>query len=125
MRYAFATGMLIHVWVRAALSWVRRVVLVTFFMTLLHACAPGPASLPGRNKFVGLTNRQIVAQLGVPTAQFVGPYGTPAAAWAGRHKQQVTYLYIWPSGTLYLSIEPAGAQWICVCSNRLPKGGAF
>lgn len=80
---------------------------------------------PRDNAFVGSTKQQIVQKLGNPTTQFAGHYGNPPSAWADQHPNCVTLVYQKPDGTLYVTIESKNGDWIGLCSQWLPKGGAF
>ena len=96
---------------------VSQILMPVVFVALLHSCALDRASVPARDKYVGLTRQQIIAQLGTPTGQFAGHYGAPPAEWARQHRHVVTYTYVRPTGTLYLSVEPFGDQSVCICSD--------
>ena len=80
---------------------------------------------PPNNAFVGSTKKQIIAKLGNPSGQFDGHYGLPNGVWARQHPNCVTLTFKKPGGTLYVTVEPKNGDWIGLCSQWLPAGGAF
>jgi hypothetical protein len=99
--------------------------------TVLTALRPSGSSppvdnLPGVNEHVGKTMPQILKQFGEPGYEWDGHFGNPRADYAAAQNPARSFVYNRQSGgTLYLSFERRGSEWVCFTSHWLPKGGVF
>lgn len=110
---------------RVLVASVVMVVLAVVGALAWRYCWPPTTVPPADNAYVGLTKEQIIGRFGKPDGQWPGHYGNPPLQWAQQYQPCETLTYAKWSGTLYISVYEKNGQWICFCSNWLPRGAAF
>ena len=78
-----------------------------------------------RNKFVGMSEAQMIARFGPPKHTFEGHYGNPPLSFTSQHPAAKTLVFDVEGGTLYVSFEMEGSTSVCFCCDFLPHGSAF
>ncbi|HEX8913237.1 MAG TPA: hypothetical protein VF796_12830 [Humisphaera sp.] len=98
--------------------------LASFVFMHWTGCEPVPAPPPAAEAYVGLTEAQIVDRLGPPGGTTEGTFEKVPPGYLKRHPTARTHRYQYPSGTLYVSIEQVGENWVCFDTDWVPADAA-
>lgn len=103
-----------------------RIIAVLIACLSAFGCASSVTSTPISGRYLGQTEAQIRAKLGMPTRSWDGHYGLPPVDFTRRFTASVKSLaYDKPAGTQYLTFEERDGEWVCVASDWLPEGWVF
>lgn len=64
-------------------------------------------------------------RLGPPSNTTDGHFGLVSPEYAKLYDPARTHNYVYPNGTLYVSVHHQGGKWVCFRSDWLPKGAVY
>jgi hypothetical protein len=80
---------------------------------------------PADSAYVGLTREQIIKRIGAPDGRWAGNYGNPSWASVQQYQPCESFAYRKWHGTVFISVYQKNGQWVCYCSNWLPRGSSY
>ena len=100
--------------------------LITGFIARAKLTGSTPGIVPpARDSYVGQPEDEVLRRLGPPSGTFDGHYGLVSMEHAKRYDPARTHTYVYPLGTLYVSVYRTDNAWVCFSSDWLPVGAAY